>query len=263
MTILHLIDLLEPRILAFTTVLIRVSFFMIFLPLWGDMSLPGRVRLLLIVAMSMALAPVIEVDMDRFPTTFGALALSMVIEVMFCFSVAFLLHIVFGGILLAGQIMGQQLGFAFGNMVSPEQFSQIPVLARALYAFAILFFLVMNFHIETFRIMAESFQKVPSFQAHPDDSILEIINMMASGMYETSIQLSAPIIATMVFINVALGIINKAVPQIHVLIMSFPIRILLGLFMFSTILGMIAQRLGIYLSDSLGAMQLMVEAWMG
>jgi len=47
-----------------------------------------------------------------------------------------------------------------------------------------------------------------------------------------SLKLAGPMIAVVLFLNIALGVIGRAVPQINVFVISFPVNILVGLFIF-------------------------------
>ena len=261
MTLLQLMDLLEPTILTFMVVFLRVGFLIVFLPFWGDVSLPMMVRIALISGLALALTPAVTIDPTRFPDTFLALTLAVGAEMAFCFSIAFLLRLVFAGVMGAGQIMGEQMGFAFANMVSPDQSSEIPIVAQAQYGFAVMLYFAMNFHIPTLRALARSFELVAPFQPRPSDSILDLISLMATGMWETMVRMAAPVLATMLFVNVAMGLITKASPQINVLMESFPTRIMLGVFMFSIIVTGLAGFLDHYFSDLIRAITLMIQAW--
>ena len=261
MTLLRLMELLEPTILTFLVVFLRVGFLIVFLPFWGDVSLPIMIRIVLIAGLSLALTPAVTMDPALFPDSFLAMTLAVATEMAFCFSIAFLVRLTLAGVMGAGQIMGEQMGFAFANMISPDQSSEIPIVAQALYGFAVMLFFAMNFHIPTLRALARSFELVAPFQPRPSDSILDLINLMATGMFETMVRMAAPVLATMLFVNVAMGLITKATPQINVLMESFPTRIMLGLFMFSLIVTGLAGFLDHYFSDMIRAITIMMRAW--
>jgi flagellar biosynthetic protein FliR len=48
-------------------------------------------------------------------------------------------------------------------------------------------------------------------------------------MFEVALQLSAPVLVVMILINVLLAMLGRAVVQINVFVLSFPITILGGL----------------------------------
>ena len=49
------------------------------------------------------------------------------------------------------------------------------------------------------------------------------------GLLTVCVQIAAPVLVTILFLNISMGIIGRAVPQINVLITSLPMNILAGL----------------------------------
>jgi len=259
--LLDFFNLNGPRILTFIAVIVRVGFMMIFLPFWGDMNLPARVRVALILALALLLTPVVSVDRAAYPATVGEFVLAIAFEAAFGFSVCFLVQLAFGSIQIAGQLMGEQMGFAIANVLSPDQSSQVTIATQFKYAFAVLMFFLMGFHLLLFRAIARSFEIVPALNPRPGEGVVTLVNTLAAGMFTTALQMAAPIVATMIFIDVALGLVNKAAPQVNVFLESFPLRIGLGLLMFSAILLALSRLYQQYFSATNAAMQRMMQLW--
>ncbi|MCX7046806.1 MAG: flagellar biosynthetic protein FliR [Candidatus Sumerlaeota bacterium] len=261
MTLLHIIDLNEARLLVFMAVLTRVTFLIAFLPLWGEEQLPIRVRILLVIGIAIVLTPAAPVNPATFPSSLGELIAGVGMEAAFGFSVCLLIRMVFAAVQMAGQITGEQMGFSIANVLAPDMSSQITIIAEAKYGFAALIFFVMNFHLMFFRAIARSMEMVPIFQARPGVSLFPLLQMTTQSMFVTALQMSAPIMATMIFISVALGLLNKAVPQMNVFMESFPIRISLGLFIFANILMALARFMEGSFASLERTMTAMVRAW--
>jgi len=260
-TLLHFFDLTTPLILTFTAVLIRVAFMFLFLPVWGEMMTPAKVQILAIVAIAMALTPVVRIDFNAYPASLGQMIYAIAVEAALGFSVAFLVRLVFAAVQIAGQMAGEQIGFAIANVLSPDQSSQITVVAQIKYAFALLLFFTLNFHLVVFRAMAESFEIAPAFHVQMGANVFALTDAMATAMFSMSVKMAAPILATMLFVNVALGLINKASPQVNVFLESFPIRIILGLFIFSMVVRALSRLLSGYYVQLDHALQAMLQAW--
>jgi flagellar biosynthetic protein FliR len=229
--------------------LVRVGFIILFLPMWGEMMLPAKVRILLVLALALVLTPVVHVDLSAYPSTLGGMLYAVGMEAIFGFCVGFLVRLLFTSAQVAGQIAGEQMGFAVANVLAPDQSSQITIIAQYKYAFALLLFFAMNFHLVLFRAVAHSFELAPPFHLQPSVDVFVLVNGLTSAMFAMSVKMAAPILATMMLVYVALGLINKAAPQVNVLFESFPIRIILGLFMFSGGLGILARLLGEHLGQ--------------
>jgi flagellar biosynthetic protein FliR len=52
---------------------------------------------------------------------------------------------------------------------------------------------------------------------------------LCSGMFVLALQIGAPVLAINLFVSVGLGVVARTVPQINVLIVSFPLTIGVGL----------------------------------
>jgi flagellar biosynthetic protein FliR len=59
-----------------------------------------------------------------------------------------------------------------------------------------------------------------------------------------AVKLSAPVMVTVLFSNVALAVVGRAVPQINILITSLPVNTLLGLFVIVAFLPVLVFEMG-------------------
>ena len=76
--------------------------------------------------------------------------------------------------------------------------------------------------------LANSFEVLPigdpwSFQGWG------LLNDAAAQMFALALRLMAPVLLLLFFINVSLGLVSRAVPQIQVFFVSFPITLGMGL----------------------------------
>ena len=66
-----------------------------------------------------------------------------------------------------------------------------------------------------------------------DTKALASVTVLTQQVFVIGIKLAGPMIAVILFLNIALGMVGRAVPQINVFVISFPVNILVGLFVFS------------------------------
>jgi flagellar biosynthetic protein FliR len=67
---------------------------------------------------------------------------------------------------------------------------------------------------------------------------------------ELGLKLSAPVVISILVINLVLGVVGKTVPQLNVLVTSFPVNILVGLGLMMITLPMTMDHMGAYLEIS-------------
>jgi len=89
---------------------------------------------------------------------------------------------------------------------------------------------------------------------------MELMNR-AGEMFVLSIKMGAPVIVGLLFLQAALGLLSKAIPQMNVMIVAFPLQIVLGLFFFGISLKVVQMVTEKYLAG-LGPLLMNTMAWM-
>jgi len=238
---------IEP-VLMFLLALIRVSVFFAFLPVFGDVFVPLRVRMLVSVAVALIFTPFLSAHVSAYPQTVPQFVSVMASEALLGMSFGLIGSILFAAIQMAGQIMGEQIGFGTSGIVDPSQSVQIPLLAEVLYIMALVLFFATNAHHLFLNALALSFEHAPPGVLGFSESLPALFVTKTAQMFEIAVQLSLPVIALIFTVNMAMGMVAKAVPQINVFLESFPVRIVAGLFLLSAIVGMIAKTMAVMFS---------------
>ena len=104
------------------------------------------------------------------------------------------------------------------------------VITQFAYLISLLLFLAANGHYIILEALYESFQVLEPGRAVLNANIFHIVTDMGEEMFVLSVKLMAPVMAILLFSQVAMGILAKTVPQINILVMSFGLNIALGLF---------------------------------
>ena len=78
--------------------------------------------------------------------------------------------------------------------------------------------------------LGSSFQLIPPFGAHLGAPLLTDVAGLMQGTYETGLKLALPVMAVTFLIHTTMGVMGRLVPQMNVMLMSFPITIAMGLF---------------------------------
>ncbi|MEN6625666.1 MAG: flagellar biosynthetic protein FliR [Candidatus Sumerlaeia bacterium] len=230
---------LEP-FYVFMLVLIRVGFIMAFFPLMGETFIPVRVRVLMAFVISLAIAPVAPVTAAQLPGSIMGFALLVLSEALFGFAIGFVGKIVFAIIQFAGQIAGEQMGFGLVNAIDPTGSHQTSVVAELQYVMAVLIFLAGNFHHGFLAAAAASFQTLPPGAAVAGNGLAALMSGLGGMMFAMAVKFAMPIIVIVFAINVGLGMIARAVPQINVFMESFPLRIMAGVSVLLISIGFMA-----------------------
>lgn len=225
------------ELLCFFMVLMRMSTLMLLLPIFGDRSVPGPVKILLSVTFSAILFPMLKgsgaihvEDAVVWSATTGKLLMTVATEVLVGIVVGFAAQLVFHAIQIAGDFISQFMGLSMASMYDPHMENQTMVLGQLMSALAMLTFLAMDGHHLLFRAMTETFNLIPQGHFVVNEAFKTSIVGLVGNTMLFGIQLAAPMAACMLLVNIVYGIVGKALPQLNILTLSMASSVLIGCF---------------------------------
>lgn len=209
----------QTEILAFALVLCRVSSFLITWPVFSVYNVPAPMKILLSVAVAMVLFPVIP------KTGLTAEGLGQDIiwlagkEVLAGVCLGFLTRLFFFAVSAGGNLIATSAGLANAQIFNPAMAATVTTVESFYVAIATLLFLAMNGHHIFLTGLAQSFESIP-LNAGIDIAVFKDSGLILQSVVEAAIKISAPVMVAIFFMNVAMGIIGRVVPQINVLVTS-------------------------------------------
>lgn len=199
-------------------------------PLFGDRSLPPRLRVALGLGIGAALAP-----SGGAQGLFGGDALDLggaiASEIGIGLALGFATGLVFTGFELVGEFISVQCGLGAATAIDPSSGVVSPVLSGTLRVFALLVFLSTNGHHELIRAAALSFEQIP-LGALPDPGSFRALAGLGGGLFAIALRLAAPFAVAMLIANLAVGILGRLVPQLNLMLLQLPATIALALGIF-------------------------------
>ncbi len=230
----------------FFLVFLRVFGFVSSAPLLGDSQVPYRVRILFAFLFAFALFKSLPVPNLPYKTPQG-IAFLAICEFIFGLGLGFFAKMVFAGIQLAGQIAGYQMGLAIANLFDPVTASRQSVVSSLLFWLCMMVFFIMRLHYWLLGAFVDGFKSFPlAIQFAPTGNVVFGINAVFSSLFVIAAKISAPIIATLLFVIISLGIVTRLIPQMNIFIVGLPLQILIGTFILIMILPLLA-----YLSENI------------
>jgi flagellar biosynthesis protein FliR len=227
--------LIQPSLTKLLFIGIRVSLVVLFLPFFGSGGIPTRIKAALTIALTACLYPAY---MPAAATLLNVNWMSVLFgETLIGLALGLSLHFVFEAIQLAGALCGVQLGYSMETLIDPQTKAQSPVIATFYNMIAIFIFLRLNVHHWVLKGLAESFDYLPpGTTIHAQAMVAELVR--ASGvMLSVGIQIAAPIMLAAFMIDIALGFISRAAPQIPVMLVGISVKDMVGLAMLGSTLA--------------------------
>ena len=215
-----------PHVVPFMLVLFRLGGIFIFAPLFGSRMVPAQVKILLALVLAFCIYPMVPFQ----PVNLSLMTLPVAIggEVMIGLVIGYGASLPLIAMQMAGMMMGQQIGLGFARVLNPEMNEETVVLGQAFFLIALLVFLLLDGHHALLSALIGSFHHVPLTGYRVDLPLLGVLAGLLSSMYELAVRVAAPLICLIFLETIALGFIARTVPQINILSIGFPLRIIVG-----------------------------------
>ena len=226
---MEIADYITANMPTFLFVLIRTAAILMVAPIFGALLVPGRVKMALIFLVALLLTPIIGgVPM---PASMPALALSIGGEVLIGVALGLVIKFVFAGVELAGQVVSFQMGLSMATMYDPVNAPQVTVISRLLKIYLLLIFLAVNGHLMVIMALKKSFDIIPPYGLYLNDVLAETMLRYSKEIFILGVKFAAPVIAVLLFVNFAVGLLAKLVPQLNIFVIGFAVTIPIGLLM--------------------------------
>jgi flagellar biosynthetic protein FliR len=198
------------------------------MPLLGTRTVPVRVRIalaaLIAVAAQASLPPMPAVPLDS-----AAAFLLVAQQLLIGASLGFAVRLVFAAIEMAGEIVGLQMGLNFAGFFDPVTAAQTTASSRFFGAMVGWLFVVANGHLLVIAALVSSFGAFP-VGAAPFAFLAEVEpQRWGATIFATALGIALPMVAMLLFVNLALGVISRVAAQINVFAVGFPVTLGVGL----------------------------------
>lgn len=206
---------------------IRISAMLLAAPLFSNVQVPMRLRVLLSLALTVAILPAVDV-----PPAIDLLSLAAVLvavqEVLIGVLIGLLLAASFQAVTIAGESISLAMGLGFATMVDPQSGSSVPMLSQFLLILSTLLFLSVGGHLMLIELLAVSFQSMPIAGAGMQQADLMGVVAFGSQMFAGAVLIALPAVVVLLVVQLAMGVMTRAAPQMNLFSVGFPITILLG-----------------------------------
>jgi flagellar biosynthetic protein FliR len=205
-------------------------------PVFGGAFAPPMVRVGIVMLVTLALAPAVPL-----PDSLGPAGIAMVAmrETLIGLALTFSVRIVIAGAELAGHLAGFQIGFAYASLIDPQSGARNSILA-ALYAnITLLVFLGVNGHHQMLQALSASYTALPIGGVGGGGDLSALVARTLGMVFVIGLRIAAPVVLVLVIVEVGLGLVTRAAPQLNLMVMGAPVRLLVGLFVLGTTLAVV------------------------
>lgn len=224
---------------ALIFVFIRLTAFFVTVPIFFPKGTPNAVKVGLMLVLSYILMPGVYTSNVPAISSMGLFIIAAINEVITGLTLGFITNLCFNFIRFAGSLIDLQIGFGMITMYDPTSTSNTTLIEHLMYWISIIIFLIIDGHHMLIRQLIDSFNYVHigNFVLY-QNSIMEIVKAFAE-FFSIGIKIAIPIVLIILLTDFTLGLVARTVPQLNVMILGLPIKIVVGLAVFSLALPLI------------------------
>lgn len=226
-----LVDLTLNEFLIFILVLLRMGGLVVFAPFFGGENFPQRARIGLAVFISFLVFPGASATLNGMglPLDLMELAMLGIREIFVGLLIGYASGLVFGGVQLAGELIGQQVGFALSSVVDPVTEEEVGLITFFQFIMALVIFLGLGLHLFMIEVLAYSYQAVGLGQSVLREELaMEVVELFGK-LYDVSIITGGGVLLVMLMVSVTTGFLVRTMPQLNIMVVGLPIQTLVGL----------------------------------
>lgn len=206
---------------------LRIGGFVVSAPIASERTIPSPVKIALSLGLAFILAPLAPVP-KGLSIFSGAGALAAVQEVLIGIAIGMVVQLAFEALAFAGQSISTTMGLGFATLVDPQHGADTPVLGQLFTIFGTLTYLAVNGHLALIGALATSFKTLPIGASHLDRNFLWSLAVWGARVFETGLLVALPAVIALVIVNLALGVVTRAAPQLNLFGIGFTITLMAG-----------------------------------
>jgi len=241
----------QTEILAFLLVLARISSFFVTWPVLSMGNVPQYVKILFSLAVSLVLFPLVGWKNLEPKVIENVYIFLIVKEVFVGILMGFVARIFFFAIESCGQMVSDAMGISSAQVLNPMADTRTTIIEQYYLIFVTMFYLLINGHHYFVAALFKSFELVPVSSLGVSLMNLQFGGEILQSVVTMGLKFAAPIVVSLFAMNIALGVIGRAVPQMNVLITSLSVNILLGIFIMFVSLPMLIDSLPVFLNETI------------
>lgn len=213
-------------------------------PVFGSRAIPHQTKVGLSALLALVLMPIVSSRVGPAPADILSFAAQVGAEVAVGLTLGFLATLVFASVQVAGAFLDMQMGFGIMSVLNPLNDMHSSEVGTFLYQLAITLFLLAGGHLYLVGTLADGYAALPPGSAGFSGDLSGTLLAMAGQMFALAFRIAAPAAAVLLVVDVAFAVVARAVPQVNVLIVGLPVKILVGLMTVALLLPALAAVIG-------------------
>jgi len=184
-------------------------------------------------------------------------------EIVIGLFLGFLVLIIFSAFRLSAEFFSMQIGFNFSEAIDPYSPLSGSLIGQLKVLIGFLVFLALNGHHLLLEAVFRSYELVPLFkdkQVFSADLLKYLVSSL-QGMFVVALKISFPIVAVIFLLSLTMGLFSRIIPQMNVMMFSFPVKIIVALIVLMISAPLIVKVMYVSLEKLFVFINQVLEAW--
>jgi len=248
---------------VFLLVMVRLTAMITVAPFFSSGIIPMRVKGVLTFLITIVIFPVISAKIGKIPTDMGAYSLMILSEVAIGLFIGFMVSVIFVSFQLAGQYFAVQIGFGISEVLDPVAQVSVPLIGQLKNLIGLLVFLAMEGHHFLLNAIYKSYALAPVIIVKESviHKLLDYMLYSFSGMFLVALKIAFPIIGTVFLVSISMGVLAKAAPQMNILMLGFPFKIMVAFGVFFMTAPLVVRIMQVALERTFGFVSKLLVNW--
>ncbi|MCP5364661.1 MAG: flagellar biosynthetic protein FliR [Hyphomicrobiales bacterium] len=206
-------------------ILVRVGAIVAMLPGFNANYVTPRIRLVLALAITLMLMPILSPSLPRQPSTPVSLMILVAGEGVVGLFIGGIARVVFSALHAAGTMAAYFASLANAIVQDPVADNQSSTLAGFFAILGMVLIFITDLHHLMLRGIVDGYQIFPVGQLPALEGVAETITRLVSESFSMGLQLAAPFLIVGVGYQVGLGLLGRLMPQLPVFFVGLPIQV--------------------------------------
>jgi flagellar biosynthetic protein FliR len=226
------------RIELYILIFVRMASFIAVAPFFGLSNIPIKVKAGLSLFLTILVVQITTYVPLDYQGSIGYASL-VVREAITGILIGYMANICSYIINFAGQIIDMEVGFSMVNVLDPVSKIETTITGNYYSYMVMLMMIVTNMYHFVIKAIFDSFKLIPIGEAVFSPNLYVVMSRFMGDYFIIGFRIVLPIFASLLMVNVVLGILAKIAPQMNMFVIGMQLKVFVGLFILFLIVSTI------------------------
>ena len=224
-----MLALIPEELFVVFLVFARTGSALMVMPGFGEAYVPPRVRLLIALAISVVVTPVVAAQMPALPASPLALFVLLFGEIAIGVFLGLIGRIMLVALHTTGTVISFQVGMANAFVFDATTSQQASLPSMFLTVLGVLIIFTADLHHLMLRAVVNSYDLFTPGVMPPIGDFSQFVSRLVADSFILGIQLAGPFMAVGLIFYLGIGLLARLMPQVQIFFVALPMQIMLGI----------------------------------